>query len=309
MTGSLSSKASPQCAIPAGQAAGACPARPVSPIDDVPAAQTRAFACAAVHLARRTLSALMLATALAACSGLEADETLGWSANQLYTKAREASEDGNWPAAVKYFEKLEARYPYGRFAQQAQLEVAYAHYKDNDPVAATADCDRFIRLHPNHPNVDYAYYLKGLVNYYQNRSLFAGLTNEDPAERDPKAAREAFNAFRELSKRFPESSYTPDALERMRHLVNALSQHEVTVARWYMRRGAYVAATNRAQAAIRTYPDTPAVEEALAIMAGAYDGLGIASLRDDARRVLAQTYPTSAWLQRGQRQPFKSLWN
>ncbi len=302
MARSLSLKASPQCAMPeAPGCAGAGIKRPDG--------RSRSGASTLRTLATHALSVCVIAVALAGCSGLDADETIGWSANQLYSKARESAEDGNWPAAVKYFEKLEARYPYGRFAQQAQLEVAYAHYKDNDPIAATADCDRFIRLHPNHPNVDYAYYLKGLVNYYQNRSLFAGLTNEDPAERDPKAAREAFDAFRELTRRFPESSYTPDALERMRHLVNALSQHEVTVARWYMRRGAYVAATNRAQSTIRTYPDTPAVEEALAIMTGAYDGLGITALRDDARRVLAQTYPSSRWLERGERLPFKSLWN
>jgi outer membrane protein assembly factor BamD len=252
--------------------------------------------------------ALTLGLLLSGC-GTELDETLGWSANQLYARARESAEDGNWAAAVKYFEKLEARYPYGRYAQQAQLEVAYAHYKDNDPIAATADCDRFIKLHPNHPNVDYAFYLKGLVNYTENRSLFAGLTSEDPAERDPKAAREAFLAFRELTQRFPDSKYTPDALDRMRHLINALAQHEVVVARWYMRRGAYVAATNRAQAAVRTYPNTPAVEEALAIMTGAYDVLGLPALRDDARRVLAQTYPESPWLKRSDEGALGTWWN
>ncbi len=254
------------------------------------------------------VTACVLALAVAGC-GLDNDETVGWSANQLYSKARDATEDGNWVQAIKYYEKLEARYPYGRFAQQAQLEIAYAQYKDGDAAAATASCDRFIKLHPNHPNVDYAYYLKGLVNYYENRGLFAGLTNEDPSERDPKAARESFESFKELIARYPNSKYAPESIERMRLLVNALSQHEVTVARWYMRRGAYVAAVNRAQFAIQTYPNTIAVEEALAIMVGGYEGMGLDTLRNDAKRILTQTYPNSSYLARSDRQPFKSMWN
>lgn len=228
--------------------------------------------------------------------GKELDETQGWSAQKLYQEAKEQSDSGNYSLAIKYFERLEARYPYGRLAQQAQLDAAYAYYRDGEAASAIAACDRFIKLHPNHPNVDYAHYLKGLVNFNENQGLFGWLTKEDPAERDPKAARDAFDAFKELVARFPDSKYAPDALARMKFIVNSLATHEVHVARWYMRRGAYVAAANRAQFALKTYPETPAIEEALAIMAGAYDALNILDLRDDAVRVLEKSFPTSAFL-------------
>jgi outer membrane protein assembly factor BamD len=239
---------------------------------------------------------------------MENDETVGWSANKLYEEAREAMNSGSYPLAVKYFEKLEARFPYGRLAQQAQIEVAYAYYKDSEPVSAIAACDRFIKLYPNHPNVDYAYYLRGLVNFNENTGLFGGLTNQDTAERDPKAARESFDAFRELVTRFPESKYTPDATARMKFLVNSLAQHEVSVARWYMRRSAYVAATNRAQNALKSYPEAPAVEEALAIMVGAYDALGLTQLRDDSRRVLDKNFPSSTFTRRAGTGTWARLW-
>jgi outer membrane protein assembly factor BamD len=246
---------------------------------------------------------------LAGCGMLnDSDETVGWSANKLYAQARDAMNDGNYTLAIKYFEKLEARYPYGSYAQQAQLDVAYSYFKDSDPAQAVAACDRFVKLHPNHPNVDYAYYLKGLVNFNENTSLFAGLTNEDPSERDPKAARDSFEAFKELATRFPDSKYTADGIARMKYLVTSLAQHEVTVARWYMRLGAYVAANNRAQYALKTYPETKAVEEALAIMAGAYDGMNLPDLRDDARRVLAANYPKSVFLRRAERADWRTLW-
>jgi outer membrane protein assembly factor BamD len=247
---------------------------------------------------KRILAFFLLATALAGC-GLfpeQIDETTGWSANKLYARAKESLADGNYTQAVQYFEKLEARYPYGPYAQQAQLEIAYAYYKDNEPISAIAACDRFIKLHPNHPNVDYAYYLKGLANFVEDRSLLASIGDQDMSERDPRAAREAFAAFKELAARFPESKYTPDAIARMKYLVNALAYHEVHVARYYYTRGAYVAAANRTKYAVENYPQTPAVEEALAIMARSYDQMGMADLRDDALRVLKTNYPNSPWL-------------
>lgn len=259
---------------------------------------------------KRILAFFLLATALAGC-GLfpeQIDETTGWSANKLYARAKEALADGNYTQAVQYFEKLEARYPYGPYAQQAQLEIAYAYYKDNEPISAIAACDRFIKLHPNHPNVDYAYYLKGLANFVEDRSLLASLGDQDMSERDPRAAREAFEAFKELSIRFPESKYTPDALARMKYLVNALANHEVHVARYYYKRGAYVAAANRAKHALEHYQQTPAVEEALAIMARSYDQMGMADLRDDALRVLKANYPNSAWLSGDGAKQEKSWW-
>jgi outer membrane protein assembly factor BamD len=224
------------------------------------------------------------------------DETKGWSAQKLYSEAKNEMADRNYSQAIKYFETLEARYPYGRYAQQSQLEVAYAYFKDNEPVSAIAACDRFIKLHPNHPNVDYAYYLKGLANFNEDLGLLGAIADQDLSERDPKAAKESFEAFRELVARFPDSKYAPDSVARMKYLINTLASHEVHVARYYARRGAYVAAANRAQVALQQYPQAPATEEALAIMVKSYDALGLNELRDDARRVLTQNYPNSKYL-------------
>jgi outer membrane protein assembly factor BamD len=202
--------------------------------------------------------------------------------------------DGGYERAITMFERLEARYPYGRFAQQAQIEVAYAHYKRNEPALAIAAADRFIRLHPNHPHVDYAYYLKGLVTFNEDLGLLGGLSNQDLSERDPKGAQESFDTFRELVTRFPDSRYAADAQQRMQYLVNSLAAHEVHVARYYFRRGAYVAAINRAKTALNNYPGTPATEEALFLLVRSYDELGMTDLRDDADRVLRPSFPT-AW--------------
>jgi outer membrane protein assembly factor BamD len=224
------------------------------------------------------------------------DETKGWSAQKLYTEAKNEMADRNYSQAIKYFETLEARYPYGRYAQQSQLEVAYAYFKDNEPVSAIAACDRFIKLHPNHPNVDYAYYLKGLANFNEDLGLLGAIADQDLSERDPKAAKDSFEAFRELVARFPESKYAPDSVARMKYLINTLASHEVHVARYYARRGAYVAAANRAQVALQQYPQAPATEEALAIMVKSYDALGLNELRDDTHRVLTKNYPNSKYL-------------
>lgn len=241
-----------------------------------------------------TLTGFLL---LAGCSSLpdQADETVGWNAQKLYSEAKESMSDGAWDRAIKMFEKLEARYPYGRYAQQAQLEVAYAYYKSNEPASAIAACDRFIKLHPNHPSVDYAYYLKGLANFNEDLGLLGALANQDLSERDPKATRESFNTFRELSQRFPDSKYTPDAKLRMRYLVNALASYEVHVARYYYDRGAYVAAANRAQSAVKDFPQSPALEEALFLMVKSYDALKMNDLRDDADRVLHKNFPKSRY--------------
>lgn len=252
-------------------------------------------------------------SALAGGCGLlpdQVDETLGWSANKLYAEAKDAMADGAYDKAVKYFEKLESRYPYGRYAQQAQLEVAYAYYKQGEAASAVTACDRFIRLHPNHPNVDYAYYLKGLVNFNEDLGYLGYLSNQDLTERDPKAAKESFDAFKDLVTRFPTSKYAEDATLRMKYLVNALASHEVHVAHYYMRRGAYVAAANRAQAALKTYPDAPANEEALFILVKAYDALNMNDLRDDAERVMRKNFPNSPYYARGlnRPEPWWKLW-
>lgn len=242
----------------------------------------------------------------------EKDETSSWSAQKLYGEAKDEMASRNWEKAIKYLEKLEARYPYGRYAQQAQLDVAYAYWKSGERASSIAAADRFIKLYPNHPNVDYAYYLKGLVNFNENQGLFAALDNPDMTERDPKGSRDAFDSFRELVTRFPDSKYAEDSAARMRFLVNSLAQNEVHVARYYMRRGAYVAAANRAQYAVQNYPRAPAIEEAVFIMVKAYDALGMDDLRDAADRVMRKNFPESRYFKpKGYQRdvPWWKLWD
>jgi len=234
---------------------------------------------------------------LAACSFVDKhDPTSGWSAEKLYREAKDALDSGQYDLAIKRYETLEARFPYGRYSQQGQLEIAYAYYKQNEQASAVAATERFVKLHPNHPNVDYAHFLKGLVYFNEDLGVLGKVSRQDRTERDPKSARESFDAFKELVQRFPESKYAPDALERMKYLVNALASHEVHVARYYLKRGAYVAAANRAQYALKNYPQAPAQEEALLIMIQAYDVLGMPELRNDAERILRKNFPDSAQL-------------
>ncbi|MDP3538901.1 MAG: outer membrane protein assembly factor BamD [Azonexus sp.] len=247
------------------------------------------------------LTALFLALAVTGCSsfGNTPDETVGWSAAKLYSEAKDAQADGTYDKAAKYLEKLESRFPYGRFAQQAQLELGYVYWKANEAGSALAACDRFIKLHPNHPAVDYVYYLKGLINFNEDLGLIGLISSQDPTERDPKAARESFDAFKELVTRYPKSKYTPDAILRMDYLVNALASMEVHVARYYTKRGAYIAAANRAQFAVKTYPRAPAIEEAMFILVTAYDKLGLNDLRDDSERIMRQNFPNSRYYKDG----------
>ena len=245
---------------------------------------------------RSSLLAVLFAALLAAgCSSTPYDETANWSAQELFEEAKEAMKSKDYAKAIQYFEKLEARYPYGRYAQQAQLEVAYAHWKDDERALAVAAVDRFIKLHPNHVNVDYAYYLKGLINFNDQLGIFSWLTSPDMSDRDPKSTREAFEAFREVVTRFPLSRYAADSAERMRYLVNALARHEVHVARYYVKRGAYLAAANRAQQAVANYPEAPAVEEAVHIMMQSYGALGLKDLQADAERVMRRNFPDSPY--------------
>jgi outer membrane protein assembly factor BamD len=262
---------------------------------------------------KRSVAALVLVIFLAGCgmfSG-ETDLTVGWSADRLYNEAKSELNDGNYNQAIKYYEKLEARFPYGRFAQQAQIEVAYAYYRSGEVESAVAACDRFIKLHPNHPNVDYAYYLKGLVNFNEDQGILGYVSDQDMTERDPRAARDSFEAFKELVNRFPDSKYTPDSVARMKYLVNALASHEVHVARYYVKRSAWVAAANRAQYALQTYPNAPATEEALFIMVRSYDALGMIDLRDDAERVIKKNFPNSVYFKGGPKRdvPWWKLWD
>ena len=256
--------------------------------------------------------AVILTLLLCACGLMPEvkDETSGWSADKLYTEAKEEIAKTGYANAIKYLEKLEARYPYGRYAQQAQLELAYVYFKDNDHASAIAACERFVKLHPNHPNVDYIYYLKGLINFNEDLGLLGKLSKQDLTERDPKAARDSFEAFKELVTRYPDSKYTPDAIARMKYLVNALASYEVHVARYYMRRSAFIAAANRAQFALLNYSQAPAIEEALFVMVKAYDALGMTDLRDDADRVMHKNFPNSAYFKgaAGKKDPWWMLW-
>ncbi|MFD2367253.1 outer membrane protein assembly factor BamD [Pseudoduganella sp. GCM10020061] len=248
---------------------------------------------------------------LSACSLLpeKADETRNWPAEKLYSEARDEMTAGQYESAVKLFERLESSYPFGTYAAQAQMEIAYAWYKAGDQAEALAAVERFIKLHPNHPQVDYMYYLRGLINFNDTVGFLNVIYTQDPTERDPKATREAFAAFKVLVDKFPNSKYTPDAIARMNYLVNAMASYEVHVARYYYRTGAYLAALNRAQGAVRDYSDAPAIEEALFIMIRSYDKMGMADLRDDAQRVFVRSFPNSRFLQPEAQKEWWKFWN
>src|SRR5688572_23752834 len=252
---------------------------------------------------------LALALAIAGCSSTpDEDKTAQWSPNKIYSEAKEELNAGAYDKAIPLFEKLEGRAAGTPLAQQAQLEKAYAHYRAGDQAQALSTLERFMKLHPASPAIDYALYLKGIVNFNDNLGAFAFLVRQELSERDQKAAKESFEAFSELIKRFPDSRYTPDAKARMTYIVNSLAQYEVHVARYYFTRGAYVAAINRAQAALADYRDVPALEEALFILVRSYDALGMAQLRDDARRVMEKNYPASEYLTRGFKAKQESWW-
>lgn len=208
------------------------------------------------------------------------------SVEKLYAEAEKPFKAGNYQTAIKDFEELESRYPYGRYAEQAQLNVAYSYYKMGESAAAVTAADRFIKLHPANPHVDYAYYLRGLA-YYQSI--------EGP-QRDPQPVHSAYDTFNLLITRFPASIYAPDARLRMAKALDILGEYELDVARYYFTRGAYLAAANRSEQVVTTYQLTPAREEALAIMAKSYAALGLPKLASDSVRVLRKNYPNSAYL-------------
>lgn len=255
------------------------------------------------------LSGLVLALSLTACgSTAPVDQTAGWSPNRLYSEATDERDAGAYEKAIALYEKLEGRAAGTPLAQQAQLDKAYAQYKSGEQAQALATLNRFMRLHPASPALDYALYLKGLVNFNDNLGLFSAIISLDLSERDQKAAKESFEAFKELSTRFPDSRYTPDAQARMRYIVNSLAAYEVHVASYYHSRGAYVAAINRAQLAITDYRDVPAVEEALFILYSSYKALGLQQLADDSLRILQKNYPRSEFLTRGLQARTRAWW-
>ena len=256
--------------------------------------------------------ALLAASLLAAgCSSTPEDKTAGWTTERIYAEARDELNGGGYDKAVPLFEKLEGRAAGTPLAQQAQLDKAYAQYKGGEKAQALATLDRFMKLHPASPALDYALYLKGLVNFNDNLGMFSWLSQQDLSERDQKAAKDSFESFRELTTRFPESRYAQDARLRMTYIVNSLAQYEVHVARYYFQRGAYVAAIARAQSALADYQAVPATEEALYILIQSYDALGLTQLRDDARRVMDTTFPQSSYMQhglKGKTNPWWKFW-
>lgn len=258
------------------------------------------------------LPALLAAAAfVAGCATDVDDKTANWSTEKIAAEARDELSGGSYDKAVPLLEKLEGRAAGTPLAQQAQLDKAYAQYKGQEKAQALATLERFIKLHPASPALDYALYLKGLINFNDDLGLFSWMSQQDLSERDQKAAKDSYETFRELATRFPNSRYAQDARQRMTYIVNALASYEVHVARYYYERGAYVAAIGRAQRAIADYEAVPANEEALYILVKSYDALGLTQLRDDASRVLDTSYPDSSYPKngfKGDSKPWWQLW-
>jgi outer membrane protein assembly factor BamD len=259
----------------------------------------------------RTLSGLSvaaLALALAACGSSPKDGDVQGSAEKLYADAKDDMASGSWANAAKLLERVEGRAGGTLLAQQSQLDLAYVYWKSGEKAQALSTLDRFIKLNPSSPGMDYALYLRGSVNFNDNLGILGSLARQNLSERDQQASRESYQSFKQLVEQFPESRYAADARVRMDYTVNALADYEVHVARYYLRRGAFIAAANRAQQAVTGYPQTPASEEALYIMAQAYDRLGLTQLRDDAGRVLKTNFPQSRFLAEGSSGPGKPWW-
>lgn len=239
---------------------------------------------------------LLLTLVLSACAS-SPDEGLNtnkWSVKKLYSEAKESLNDGNYDRAITLYEDLESRYPFGPYAEQAQLDIAYAYLKSNEPDTAVTSADRFIKLHPRHTNVDYAYYLRGLARSSEKESLtdkFLPFGERDGSQHDPSSSREAYGYFEELVKKFPDSRYFADATNRMHLLRDSLAKHEIFVAHYYLQRSAYVAAVNRAKFVIENFPGTASSRQALEIIIQGYTALGMETLAEDARRVLELNPP------------------
>ncbi len=261
------------------------------------------FATFAIYPA--VLAACVLAVG---CASTTKDKTASWTPERIYSEAQEELTGGSYDKAVPLLEKLEGRAAGTPLAQQAQLDKAYAHYKSSEKAQAIATLDRFIKLHPASRALDYAMYLKGMVNFNDDLGMFGWISKQDLSERDQKAAKDSFESFRELTQRFPDSRYTPDARQRMTYIVNSLAQYEVHVARYYYQRGAYVAAIGRAQTALADYQNVPAQQEALQILVKSYDALGMTQLRDDTQRIMDASYPAGSGAPQELAAPWWKLW-
>lgn len=231
---------------------------------------------------------------LTGCATKEKNEFAGWSVERVYNEGRDQMIAGDYTRAAQALEATIAQYPFSAQATQAQLELPYVYWKDENRPKALAAADRFITLNGSHPKLDYMYYLKGIINYNQNTGFLKALITKDTSgARDPKAAAEAFDSFKNLITKFPGSRYAPDARKRMIELVNTLARQELAVARYYYDRDAYLAAINRAQSVLQNFDGTPAVEPALIIIANSYDALKMTDMRDDTLKVLRTNFPNS----------------
>ena len=239
----------------------------------------------------RRLSLAILVAVLAGCSSTPKEPESQWSAERLYAEAKEEASLGNFERAGKLYERLEGRASGTALAQQAQIERAYMLYKGGERAQALSTLERFIKLHPTSAAADYALYLQGLINFNDNLGLLGSLARQDLSERDQQAARDSYQSFKQLVDQFPQSLYADDARVRMNYIVNSLAAHEVHVARYYFRRGAFIAAANRAQQVVVEFQQSPSAQEALYILAESYDKLGLTELRDDANRVLLKNFP------------------
>jgi len=253
---------------------------------------------------------LTAALFLSGCAGSDGqkDDTDIWSETKLYSEATDKLNDGDFAKCGKYFDKLEARFPFGPYSQQAQINAAYCYWKAQEQAQALVAIDRFIKLHQGSSNLDYGYYLRGLITFNDDLGWLGKFTGQDLSERDPQAAKDAFESFKVVVERFPNSKYAPDSLDRMRYIVNSLAEADVIVARYYFQRGAYLAAANRAQLVIRDYDRAPAVEEALYILYQSYQKLGMADLSRDTARVFKLNFPDSSMLETGQRVKKERRW-
>jgi outer membrane protein assembly factor BamD len=256
---------------------------------------------------RASASVLLAALWLAACGSVTRDPR-DLTAEEVYAEARADMEAGAYDAAIRSLTRVEALGGGTLLSQQSQLDLAYAQWKTAERESALATLDRFVKFNPSSPALDYALYLRGLVNFNDSLGLFGKISRQDLSERDQQAARDAWTAFKQLIDQFPDSRYAPDASVRMAYIINSLARHEVHVARYYFRRGAYVAAANRAQRAVTDFQTSPSAEEALYILSLSYDRLGLETLRDGADRVLRQNFPDSRFLAEGLRDPDKAWW-
>lgn len=236
---------------------------------------------------------LTLALALTAtgCSSTKKDEVPDEPPEVLYQDAQERLQAGNFIRAAELLEAMDSRYPFGAYSNQVQLDLIYAYYKQDDTARALANIDRFIRLNPNHPSIDYAQYMRGLTNMATDHNFFQELLDIDRADRDPAYARQAFADFRQLLRQYPDSVYAADARARMVSLKNRLAKYDLSVARFYMKRGAWLAAANRAKFVVQSYPDTDTLQPALQIMSQAYDELGLSEMANHAEAVLKANFP------------------